>query len=94
MTDRVVGTVGDPVLASLLLAKLAQAQERGVLLTLELGSEALNTRLPAQDVRLIRWPIRAPLRLPITGRSISVTRSSIARPTAPWSLCSRDAPPA
>jgi len=50
MTDRVVGTVGDPVLASLLLAKLAQAQERGVLLTLELGSEALNTRLPAQDV--------------------------------------------
>jgi sensor histidine kinase regulating citrate/malate metabolism len=50
MTDRVVGTVGDPVLASLLLAKLAQAQQRGVLLTLELGSEALNTRLPAQDV--------------------------------------------
>ncbi|TDU88940.1 PAS domain-containing protein [Kribbella voronezhensis] len=50
MTDRVVGTVGDPVLASLLLAKLAQAQERGVLLTLELGTEALNTRLPAQDV--------------------------------------------
>jgi sensor histidine kinase regulating citrate/malate metabolism len=50
MTDRVVGTVGDPVLASLLLAKLAQAQERGVLLTLELGTEALHTRLPAQDV--------------------------------------------
>ena len=50
MTDRVVGTVGDPVLASLLIAKLAQAQERGVLLTLELGTEALNTRLPAQDV--------------------------------------------
>jgi sensor histidine kinase regulating citrate/malate metabolism len=50
MTDRVVGTVGDPVLASLLLAKLAQAQERGVLLTLELGSEALHTRLPAQDI--------------------------------------------
>ena len=37
MTDRVVGTVGDPVLASLLLAKLSQAQERGVVLTLELG---------------------------------------------------------
>ncbi|TWD81547.1 PAS domain-containing protein [Kribbella amoyensis] len=50
MTDRVVGTVGDPVLASLLLAKLAQAQERGVLLTLELGTESLTTRLPAQDV--------------------------------------------
>jgi sensor histidine kinase regulating citrate/malate metabolism len=50
MTDRVVGTVGDPVLASLLLAKLAQAQERGVLLTLELGSETLHTRLPAQDI--------------------------------------------
>ncbi|MGW6279734.1 sensor histidine kinase [Kribbella sp. NPDC055071] len=50
MTDRVVGTVGDPVLASLLLAKLSQAQERGVALTLELGQEALNTRLPAQDV--------------------------------------------
>ena len=50
MTDRVVGTVGDPVLASLLLAKLSQAQERGVVLTLELGNEALNTRLPAQDV--------------------------------------------
>ncbi len=50
MTDRVVGTVGDPVLASLLLAKLSQAQERGVVLTLELGHEALNTRLPAQDV--------------------------------------------
>jgi sensor histidine kinase regulating citrate/malate metabolism len=50
MTDRVVGTVGDPVLSSLLLAKLAQAQERGVVLTLELGHEPLNTRLPAQDV--------------------------------------------
>jgi sensor histidine kinase regulating citrate/malate metabolism len=50
MTDRVVGTVGDPVLASLLLAKLSQAQERGVVLTLDLGQEALNTRLPAQDV--------------------------------------------
>jgi sensor histidine kinase regulating citrate/malate metabolism len=50
MTDRVVGTVGDPVLASLLLAKLAQAQERGVVLSLDLGQEALNTRLPAQDV--------------------------------------------
>src|SRR5689334_20521984 len=50
MTDRVVGTVGDPVLASLLLAKLAQAQERGVTLTLDLGQESLNTRLPAQDV--------------------------------------------
>ena len=50
MTDRVVGTVGDPVLASLLLAKLSQAQERGVVLTLELGQESLNTRLPAQDV--------------------------------------------
>ncbi|MGW7686471.1 sensor histidine kinase [Kribbella sp. NPDC054772] len=50
MTDRVVGTVGDPVLASLLLAKLAQAQERGVVLTLDLGHEALSTRLPAQDV--------------------------------------------
>ncbi|MEV4267493.1 ATP-binding protein [Kribbella sp. NPDC049584] len=50
MTDRVVGTVGDPVLASLLLAKLAQAQERGVVLSLDLGQEQLNTRLPAQDV--------------------------------------------
>jgi sensor histidine kinase regulating citrate/malate metabolism len=50
MTDRVVGTVGDPVLASLLLAKLAQAQERGVLLTLDVGDEPLHTRLPAQDV--------------------------------------------
>jgi sensor histidine kinase regulating citrate/malate metabolism len=50
MTDRVVGTVGDPVLASLLLAKLSQAQERGVVLTLDLGSESLTTRLPAQDV--------------------------------------------
>ncbi|MDX2973106.1 sensor histidine kinase [Kribbella solani] len=50
MTDRVVGTVGDPVLASLLLAKLAQAQERGVVLSLDLGHETLNTRLPAQDV--------------------------------------------
>ncbi len=50
MTDRVVGTVGDPVLASLLLAKLSQAQERGVTLTLDLGQETLNTRLPAQDV--------------------------------------------
>lgn len=50
MTDRVVGTVGDPVLASLLLAKLSQAQERGVVLTLDLGSESLTTKLPAQDV--------------------------------------------
>jgi sensor histidine kinase regulating citrate/malate metabolism len=50
MTDRVVGTVGDPVLSSLLLAKLAQAQERGVLLALDVGTEPLNTRLPAQDL--------------------------------------------
>jgi sensor histidine kinase regulating citrate/malate metabolism len=50
MTDRVVGTVGDPVLASLLLAKLAQAQERGVLLELDVGDEPIDVRLPAQDV--------------------------------------------
>lgn len=50
MTDRVVGSVGDPVLASLLLAKISQAQERGVLLGLELGDAPLATRLPAQDV--------------------------------------------
>lgn len=50
LADRVVGTVGDPVLASLLLAKLAQAQERGVLLGLDLGDDPLNSRLPAQDL--------------------------------------------
>jgi sensor histidine kinase regulating citrate/malate metabolism len=50
MTDRVVGSVGDPVLASLLLAKIAQAQERGVLLGLDVGDESLATRLPAQDL--------------------------------------------
>ncbi|HYU84059.1 MAG TPA: ATP-binding protein [Kribbellaceae bacterium] len=50
LTDRVLGTVGDPVLSSLLLAKVAQAQERGVLLDLDLGDRPLHTRLPAQDV--------------------------------------------
>jgi sensor histidine kinase regulating citrate/malate metabolism len=50
LTERVLGTVGDPVLASLLLAKVAQAQERGVLLDLDVGDQPLLTRLPAQDV--------------------------------------------
>ena len=35
LTDRVVGAVGDPVLAALLLGKTAQAAERGIDLTIE-----------------------------------------------------------
>lgn len=49
LTDQIVGTVDDPVLASLLLAKLAQAQERGVRLTIELDDSGLATALPPQD---------------------------------------------
>ncbi|MGK5533388.1 ATP-binding protein [Streptomyces sp. URMC 129] len=54
LTDQVVGAVGEPVLAALLLGKAAQANERGV--TLELAADSriddglLPASLPARDL--------------------------------------------
>ncbi|MGW6454862.1 sensor histidine kinase [Streptomyces sp. NPDC055078] len=54
LTDRVVGAVGEPVLAALLLGKTAQANERGVELVLAPDSRiddgVLPPSLPARDV--------------------------------------------
>ncbi|WP_335935580.1 sensor histidine kinase [Streptomyces sp. PTD5-9] len=47
LTDRVVGAVGEPVLAALLLGKAAQANERGVELTLTQDSLIDDGDLPA-----------------------------------------------
>ena len=48
LTDRVVGAVGDPVLAALLLGKTAQAAERGIELTIE--GDLPETELPGRDL--------------------------------------------
>jgi sensor histidine kinase regulating citrate/malate metabolism len=54
LTDRVVGAVGEPVLAALLLGKAAQADERGVELVLAPDSRiddgVLPPSLPARDL--------------------------------------------
>jgi two-component system, CitB family, sensor kinase len=54
LTDQVVGAVGEPVLAALLLGKAAQASERGVELVLAPDSRiddgVLPSRLPARDL--------------------------------------------
>lgn len=54
LTDRVVGAVGEPVLAALLLGKAAQANERGVELVLAddslIDDGALPATLPARDL--------------------------------------------
>ncbi|MER5768801.1 sensor histidine kinase [Streptomyces sp. NPDC001985] len=54
LTDRVVGAVGEPVLAALLLGKAAQANERGVELVLAPDSRiddgVLPASLPARDL--------------------------------------------
>ncbi|WP_240137965.1 ATP-binding protein [Streptomyces sp. MUM 178J] len=54
LTDRVVGAVGEPVLAALLLGKAAQANERGVELVLaddsRIDDGVLPASLPARDV--------------------------------------------
>lgn len=54
LTDRVVGAVGEPVLAALLLGKAAQANERGVELVLTQDSRiddgVLPPSLPARDL--------------------------------------------
>ncbi|MEU5161763.1 ATP-binding protein [Streptomyces sp. NPDC020875] len=54
LTDRVVGAVGEPVLAALLLGKAAQANERGVELVLAEDSRIddglLPPSLPARDL--------------------------------------------
>ncbi|MBT2487696.1 sensor histidine kinase [Streptomyces sp. ISL-96] len=54
LTDKVVGAVGEPVLAALLLGKAAQANERGVALVLDEDSRIddglLPRALPARDL--------------------------------------------
>ncbi|WP_059012003.1 ATP-binding protein [Streptomyces specialis] len=54
LTDQVVGAVGEPVLAALLLGKAAQANERGVALELDGDSRmddgVLPATLPARDL--------------------------------------------
>ncbi|MGW3626713.1 sensor histidine kinase [Streptomyces sp. NPDC000880] len=54
LTDRVVGAVGEPVLAALLLGKAAQANERGVELVLtedsRIDDRVLPPSLPARDL--------------------------------------------
>jgi two-component system CitB family sensor kinase len=50
LTDRVVGAVREPVLAALLLAKAAQAAERGVELEVAPDAEVPEAALPAGDL--------------------------------------------
>nr|WP_239521598.1 sensor histidine kinase [Geodermatophilus sabuli] len=50
LTDRVVGAVGDPVLAALVLGKAATAHERGVLLEIDPGTSVGETGLPGGDL--------------------------------------------
>jgi sensor histidine kinase regulating citrate/malate metabolism len=50
LTDRVVGAVGDPVLAALVLGKAATAHERGVLLEIDPATSVGETGLPGGDL--------------------------------------------
>ncbi|MFG3253127.1 ATP-binding protein [Streptomyces sp. NPDC048172] len=50
LTDHVVASVGEPVLAALLLGKAAQANERGVELSLTEDSHWDDTPLPSRDL--------------------------------------------
>jgi sensor histidine kinase regulating citrate/malate metabolism len=50
LTDRVVGTAGDPVLAAVLLGKVAQARERGVDLRLDVALGLVRLGLTPHDV--------------------------------------------
>jgi sensor histidine kinase regulating citrate/malate metabolism len=50
LTDRVVDAVGDPVLAALLLGKVATAHERGVRLEIDPATAVGATGLPAGDL--------------------------------------------
>lgn len=50
LTDQVVGAVGEPALAALLLGKSAQAGERGVELTVDGGSRLTTSQLRGRDL--------------------------------------------
>jgi sensor histidine kinase regulating citrate/malate metabolism len=50
LTDRVVGAVGEPVLAALLLGKTAEASERGVELVITQDTEIDETSLQGRDL--------------------------------------------
>ncbi|NRN65669.1 Signal transduction histidine kinase regulating citrate/malate metabolism [Kibdelosporangium sp. 4NS15] len=50
LTDRVVGAVGEPVLAALLLGKTAEASERGVELVITPDTHIDETTLPGRDL--------------------------------------------
>jgi two-component system, CitB family, sensor kinase len=50
LTDRVVGSVGEPVLAALLLGKTAEASERGVELVITPDTEIVETVVPGRDL--------------------------------------------
>ncbi|MFI5934410.1 ATP-binding protein [Actinoplanes sp. NPDC051494] len=50
LTDQVMGAVGEPALAALLLGKSAQAGERGVELTVVKESRITGERLPSRDL--------------------------------------------
>ena len=50
LTDRMVGAVGDPVVAALLLGKSADAAERGIVLTIEGDLPDLGDAVAARDL--------------------------------------------
>ncbi|ALG12331.1 sensor histidine kinase [Kibdelosporangium phytohabitans] len=50
LTDRVVGSVREPVLAALLLGKMAEASERGVELVITPDTHIEETALPGRDL--------------------------------------------
>jgi sensor histidine kinase regulating citrate/malate metabolism len=50
LTDQVVGAVGEPALAALLLGKSAQAGERGVQLAVDEASHIVGGALPSRDL--------------------------------------------
>ena len=50
LTDQVVGAVGEPVLAALLLGKMASASERGIELIITPDTQVDETPLPGRDL--------------------------------------------
>jgi sensor histidine kinase regulating citrate/malate metabolism len=50
LTDRVVGAVGEPVLAAILLGKMAEASERGVELVITPDTQIDESSMPGRDL--------------------------------------------
>jgi two-component system CitB family sensor kinase len=69
LTDQVVGAVGDPVVAALLLGKTAEAAERGTELTIS-GEAPTGTEVPSRDLVTVLGNLVDNALDAVTGREV------------------------